>query len=476
MESFFVKDNSLLVSLPDGWEANVTTEAGANDILPHLGGFIVQMAVQARLGTVTDDELLMYYHVFEQVAMHCSPEAFQTHLTPKQLDCLIGHLVENFQHIARDATWVQSGEMKRHHQELLIMSAAYFQHQYFVQRVLASCVFFPALAKTFAALQGPALSSHQIGIESLLVTVSNLFLNGTSREGNLKTMQLLEATGVLGQFIRLCATDHKYQSAVVPVLDRLSLCTMLLQKKFKSGKAGGGILNSILSGEDGYSGKRNEAVLSQLLNLQKLANMTEKKDSLSVIATTCRNCSKGSLTSEDTMFCCARCADADYCSKECQTEDWKRHKKSCTSIKEGSRKAFLKAKENNNRIFTSWFVTYGRMITDQMEISMKKESVDMQDLLIEVDFLSVDGIALALKDPPEFKIGVIRNYLEGKSPFPSWFIGRKKGEDEAFLASLKEACSKLVMNKEKKESENDPFLFLVRLPDGTPKAAYSVVF
>jgi hypothetical protein len=71
---------------------------------------------------------------------------------------------------------------------------------------------------------------------------------------------------------------------------------------------------------------------------------------------------------------------------------------------------------------------------------MKKKSVTMQELMIEVDFLSVNGMALALKDPPEFKIGVARNYFEGKSALPAeydWFKGVKKSKKE-FLESIKE--------------------------------------
>jgi hypothetical protein len=476
----FLKGNSLFVFLPDGREANATTEAGANDILPHLGKLIVQMAVQARLGKITDDELLVYYTVFQKVAKYCSPEAFQTHLTPKQLDCLIGHLVENFQQIARDPTWIQAGEMKRHHQRLLVIPVTYFMHQNFVKRVLVSA-FFPAFAEIFAALQSPVLCKvHQYVIDNMLLTVYNLFCNKDDFKNNMQLleatgvddMQLLEATGVLGQFIRLCAfTDHEYQSAVVWVLGLVSQCTVLLEKKFKSGKACGDILNSSLSGEDGYSGKRNEAVLSQLLNLQKLATMAEKKDFPSGNGAVCGNCNKG-LTSDDTFFRCARCVDADYCSKECQKADWKCHKKYCTLIDDKglqkaqfkANEAQLKANENNNRIFMSWVITHCRMITDQMENATKKESVNMQDLMIEVDFCLEDGMPLALKDPPEFKIGVTRNYLEGKSPLPNWFNSCKK---KAVLAWLKEECNKLAMNKEKKESRCAPVLFLILLPDGS---------
>jgi hypothetical protein len=127
-------------------------------------------------------------------------------------------------------------------------------------------------------------------------------------------MELLEATGVLGQFIRRCATDHKYQSDVMWLLDVISQCTELVKKKFKSGKACGDILNSILSGEDGYSGKRNEAVLSQLLFLQKLTTILAENKDFSGKENVCRNCNK-ELTLDATFFCCARCTAADYCSK-----------------------------------------------------------------------------------------------------------------------------------------------------------------
>jgi hypothetical protein len=172
----FHRGNSLLVCLPDGREANIETEAGANDILPHLGGFIVQMAIQDRLGKVTDVELVVYYDVIGRVAMHCSPDAFQTHLTPKQLDCWIGYLVKTFKQIAKDVKWTQAGEMKGHHRHLLVMPAAYFNHQNFVKRVSEVKALFLALAKMFGALQSPmVLYSHRDVIGSFLYTVHSLF-------------------------------------------------------------------------------------------------------------------------------------------------------------------------------------------------------------------------------------------------------------------------------------------------------------
>ena len=46
----------------------------------------------------------------------------------------------------------------------------------------------------------------------------------------------------------------------------------------------------------------------------------------------CRNktCSQpGNLVERSKMFCCTQCGEANYCSIECQKDDWKSHKEVC---------------------------------------------------------------------------------------------------------------------------------------------------
>ncbi|EED16617.1 MYND domain protein, putative [Talaromyces stipitatus ATCC 10500] len=43
----------------------------------------------------------------------------------------------------------------------------------------------------------------------------------------------------------------------------------------------------------------------------------------------CAGCKKSSTSLSQPLKCCARCKETLYCSRECQTADWKTHKKSC---------------------------------------------------------------------------------------------------------------------------------------------------
>jgi len=51
-----------------------------------------------------------------------------------------------------------------------------------------------------------------------------------------------------------------------------------------------------------------------------------------------------------------------------------------------------------------------------------REKVDKKELVLELNFHAEDGSAPALKDPPEFKVGLTRRYLDGSRPDePDWF-------------------------------------------------------
>ena len=53
--------------------------------------------------------------------------------------------------------------------------------------------------------------------------------------------------------------------------------------------------------------------------------------------TTLIKCQKAECERPGTLRC-SRCKNVNYCSKECQTSDWKEHKKQCKKSKEGERK------------------------------------------------------------------------------------------------------------------------------------------
>ncbi len=52
----------------------------------------------------------------------------------------------------------------------------------------------------------------------------------------------------------------------------------------------------------------------------------------------------GNLVERSKMLCCTGCGVANYCSRECQKEDWKHHRKACNDLAE--EKAAFQAKQS----------------------------------------------------------------------------------------------------------------------------------
>lgn len=64
-----------------------------------------------------------------------------------------------------------------------------------------------------------------------------------------------------------------------------------------------------------------------MMQMQGLTNVFEK----SLKATDLKQCANCTKLGED-MLRCSRCKATYYCSKECQTRDWPRHKLKCTTM------------------------------------------------------------------------------------------------------------------------------------------------
>jgi len=63
----------------------------------------------------------------------------------------------------------------------------------------------------------------------------------------------------------------------------------------------------------------------------------------------------------------------------------------------------------------------------ELEKTTREQDINKQELVLELDFRAVNGVAPALKQPPEFKIGIAKQYFEGdRVAEPDWFF---KGTD-----------------------------------------------
>lgn len=61
-------------------------------------------------------------------------------------------------------------------------------------------------------------------------------------------------------------------------------------------------------------------------------------------------------------------------------------------------------------------------IMKELDRITEEEDVEKQELLLEIDFFASEGSDPALRDPPEFKVGITKRYLEGDRPDePDWF-------------------------------------------------------
>lgn len=89
------------------------------------------------------------------------------------------------------------------------------------------------------------------------------------------------------------------------------------------------------------------------------------------------------------------------------------------------------------------------------------EDVDKQELVLELDFRAKEGSAPALRDPPEFKVGITSRYLRGDCPDESsWF---PQGSDEHEKNSGLLAC----LNDHYRRMTSNHLLTLSRYASGT---------
>jgi len=65
---------------------------------------------------------------------------------------------------------------------------------------------------------------------------------------------------------------------------------------------------------------------------------------------------------------------------------------------------------------------FNEFVVPELERVLEEMDIHQRELLVELDFFSINSIAPALQTPrPKFKIGVTKDYLEGSSPeFPAW--------------------------------------------------------
>ena len=154
--------------------------------------------------------------------------------------------------------------------------------------------------------------------------------------------------------------------------------------------------------------------------------------------------------------------DAFYCSKKCQLSHWPEHKKTC----EPPDKQLSRQTKCSEQTVNGFVNRYYYEIVCAMIRKMRMDNMDKKELILELDFYGAS--APALKERPEFKVGMARRYFEGSRPDePDWF---GKGTDfyeeniEGWLAALRDQYNDTTPNH---------LLVLAREPGGN-SGMYSV--
>jgi len=123
------------------------------------------------------------------------------------------------------------------------------------------------------------------------------------------------------------------------------------------------------------------------------------------------------------------------------------HKKVCSPPNRATEKA---CKGGQNAILSFVTSNYYDIMKEIIRLT-QAESIDKQEVVLELDFYANEGSAPALREPPEFKVGITKRYLEGDRPDePDWFY---KGDDtyyeknvSAFLAGTTDHYQRMTKN------------------------------
>ena len=82
-----------------------------------------------------------------------------------------------------------------------------------------------------------------------------------------KIFKVLESSGLLAQVLRCITQPSPDPDAIVAhlvMMDELMACQSLVRKKLKPGQPTGDVLASVIAGNNGYKGTRDERVMTRL--------------------------------------------------------------------------------------------------------------------------------------------------------------------------------------------------------------------
>jgi hypothetical protein len=165
---------------------------------------------------------------------------------------------------------------------LLRAVALFSKHSSFFHTFLSSEIM-ESVAKFYASRKRNGTTPGHNLAHFMLALVNNaLFFLGLSH-GNV--FDIMERTGLLGQFIR-CVPVHSKLSA--DILECLQTCLQLVKKKLKTGTATGDILDTVIAGKDGSINEKAKSSLARLQSLTRVSNCDYKNAEIKM----CLHCKK----------------------------------------------------------------------------------------------------------------------------------------------------------------------------------------
>jgi len=273
-------------------------------------------------GTVDGGKSQKHIRYHFCIADDCSPEK---HCVPRQgLMRLCAHLEERLDIISSNNTWIRRGELSNEDSMMLVVTFSLLGHKELGFLVMEdNVVVFPKLVSVLQATSVAFSGS----LADLVLTIRQSFLASMGPAlGDAKSYAQLEACGLLEQCL-LAWTVPGRTSANSGFLDDLMGCPYFIRKNFSRNSKVGQVLDGILAKRIGHE-HPDPAICTKLSSIPRIAHIAKPREHC---ALQCFLCSKSTrhMPYGRNLLECARCRAALYCSKECQREGWKTHKKDC---------------------------------------------------------------------------------------------------------------------------------------------------
>lgn len=419
-------DDGVIMTTPEG-RFNLSTPQGAEAFLAAgPATLITTNADQLKDNSLPKLHRVRIIQTWGILASSLSPESL-ARVPAAEKECLVETAAAVLAAEAKRPKWRSDGELSLIGKELFDTLTPWCKDVAVVQLLLAGGSKGPlgqVCGMCREAEPGPCFDFA----ETFLHTVHNCAIN-LSKESYPRYEKLYQ-TGALEQVMRMgLSREARRMPEPARIIDYVRRDNKLVRKRFAPDTPGDALVREVLADPASRSCPELRSALMQLLQQAILA-----QDS-GVCKMMCRNCGR---TGED-MKKCARCQQAEYCSRECQKADWKAHKPTCREadgkvVDHKSVQSFL-AHVFHSQIEPIKFALGSKAMLVQEEIGSRPP---VKDLVILLD-----------QSEPNTrpKIAYVHDLLSRKEDMPAeWFHkGTEVYENivRAFLGALKEQHSRM---------------------------------